>query len=68
MQGTEILSYTEMLLVQTRVNENETHEIPCDLHIQTDYLIETRTPQLKLIEKKTCRIVDFDVPWITEYK
>ena len=45
------------------VSENETHKVLCDFEIQTDHLISTRQPDdSQQKEKRTCRIVDFDVP------
>ena len=46
------------------VLENETHKLLLDFNIQTDHLIPTRRPDLKIIntEKRICKIVDFAVP------
>ena len=54
------------------VLENDTHKLLWDVDIQTDHLISARRLDLIIIkkkkkkknrkEKKTCKIVDFDVP------
>ena len=46
------------------VLENDTHKLLWDFNIQTDHLIPTRRPDLKIIKKKKriCKIVDFSVP------
>ena len=46
------------------VLENNTHKLLWDLDIHTDHLILARRPDLIIINKKkrTCKIVDFDVP------
>ena len=44
------------------VLENDTHKLRWDFDVQTDHLISTKRPDLIIINKKTCRIVDFAVP------
>ena len=46
------------------VQENDTHKLLWDFDGQTDHVISTRTPNLRIINKKkrTCKIVDFAVP------
>ena len=46
------------------VLENDTHKLLWDFDIHTDHLISSRRPDLIIINKKrrTCKIVDFDVP------
>ena len=46
------------------VIENDTHKLLWDFNIQTDYLIPTRWPDLRIInnKKRICKIVDFAVP------
>ena len=46
------------------VPENNTHKLLWDYDIHTDHLIMVRKPDLLIIDKKkrTCKIVDFDVP------
>ena len=44
------------------VLDNETHKVLLDFLIQTDHLISARCPDLVIIKKRTCRIVDFAVP------
>ena len=44
------------------VLENETHRILWDFVIQTDHLISARRPDLVIVNKRTCRIVDVTVP------
>ena len=42
--------------------ENETQKFPCDFGIQTDHLIPTRRPDLKINNKKkkrTCNLIYF---------
>ena len=46
--------------------ENDMHELPWDLDVQTDHLISARRPDLIIIKgkkrKTTCKIVDFAIP------
>ena len=44
--------------------KNETHKVPRDFEIQTDYLILVRWSDLVIVNKKTrtCQIVDFAIP------
>ena len=46
------------------VLENEDYKILWDLSIQTDHVIEARTPDLVVVDKKekSCKIIDFAVP------
>ena len=46
------------------LQENETHKILWDFEIQTDCQIFTKRPDPVLINKKkrTCHLVDFDIP------
>ena len=44
------------------VLENDTHKLLWDINIHTDHLISTRRPNLIIIKKKNCKIVDFAVP------
>ena len=46
------------------IQENDSHEILWDFEIETDYQILARRLDLVWIKKKkrTCRLVDFDVP------
>ena len=46
------------------VLENDSHKLLWDLNIQTDHLIQTRRPDLLIINKRKriCKIVDFAVP------
>ena len=44
------------------VQENETHKLHWDFEKQTDHLISARRLDLVIIKKRTCRIMDFDVP------
>ena len=46
------------------VRENDTHKLLWDFNIKTDHLIPARRSDLIIIKKKkrTCKIVDFDVP------
>ena len=47
-----------------RVLENEDYKIMWDFSIQTDHVIETRRPDLAVVDKKerSCKIIDFEVP------
>ena len=44
--------------------ENETHKILWDFGIETVHQIQSRRPELELIneKKRTCHLVDFAVP------
>ena len=44
------------------VLENNTHKRLWDFDIHTDNLISARRPDLIMIKKRTCKIVDFAVP------
>ena len=50
------------------IQENGTHKLLRDFEIQTDHLILTRWPDLKIVnnnkkeKRKTCRVLDFAVP------
>ena len=44
------------------VLENDTHKLLWDFDIQTDHLISARRPDLIIINKKICKIVNFAVP------
>ena len=46
------------------VLENEDYKILWDFSIQTDHVIEVRTPDLVVVDKKerSCKIIDFAVP------
>ena len=46
------------------VLENDTDKLLWDFNIQTDHIISARRPDLIVINKKkrTCKVVDFDVP------
>ena len=46
------------------VLENEDYKILWDFSIQTDHVIEARTPDLVVVDKKerSCKIIDFAVP------
>ena len=53
------------------VQENDTHNLLSDFDIETDHLILARRPALIVLntkkkKKRTCKIVDFAVPAITE--
>ena len=43
------------------VLENNTHKLPWEFDIHTDYLISARKPDLIIIKKRTYEIVDFAV-------
>ena len=53
------------------VLENETHKLYWGFEIQTDHLISAKRPDLIIIKKKkkkrkkkrTCRFVDFAIPY-----
>ena len=46
------------------VLENENHKILWDFSIQTNHVVETRRPDLIVVDKKkrSCKIIDFAVP------
>ena len=44
------------------VLENDTYKRLRDYDIQTDHRISTRRPDLIIINKRNCKIVDFAVP------
>ena len=43
------------------VLENDTHELKWDFDIHLDHLISARRPNLIIINKKNCKIVDIAV-------
>ena len=49
------------------VCENEEYKILWDFSIQTDHVIESRRPDMIIVEKKNnkCQIIDFAVPFDT---
>ena len=46
------------------VLENENHKILWDFSIQTNHVVETRRPDLIVVDekKRSCKIIDFAVP------
>ena len=44
--------------------EDEDYKILCDFSFQTDHVIEARSPDLVVVDKKyrSCKIIDFPVP------
>ncbi len=47
---------------ETLVQENDTHKLLWDFDLQMDHLISARRPDLIIIKKRICKIVDFAVP------
>ena len=45
--------------------ENEDYKIFWDFSIQTDHVIEARTPDLVVVDKKerSCKIIDLVIDW-----
>ena len=49
------------------VQENETHEILCDIKIQTELLIPARRPDLVVIKRRISCLLNFVIPAITDW-